>query len=192
MTVEIALQCFPATVTPVRAIWTLVHRSAGAELEITFWLDAEMHAIRLPPPAPPVIATHLWQHTCFEAFVAMEGQSAYHELNFAPSGEWAAYAFRGYRQGCTLATDMPPPLISMRATDSRLELKAILSLGTLSAAHMLAPLRLGLSAVVEDGDGVYSYWALHHPADKPDFHHADSFALRLAPPHPQPARSRTP
>jgi hypothetical protein len=171
----------------VRAIRALVDRTAGGELEITFCLDAEIPAIRLPPPASPRIATQLWEHTCFEAFLAMEGQSAYHEFNFAPSGEWAAYAFRGYRQGRAVAAGIQPPLISIRATDSRLVLKAILRLGTLSAAHVIAPLRLGLSAVVEDGDGVCSYWALHHPADKPDFHHADSFALWLPPPHPRPA-----
>jgi hypothetical protein len=37
-----------------------------------------------------------------------------------------------------------------------------------------------LAAVVETTRGI-SYWALHHPADKPDFHHPDSFALRLEP-----------
>jgi len=37
-----------------------------------------------------------------------------------------------------------------------------------------------LSAVIEATDGSLSYWALEHPADKPDFHHPDSFALELA------------
>ena len=41
------------------------------------------------------------------------------------------------------------------------------------------PLRLGLSAVVEDVDGILSYWALRHPSGKPDFHHTDAFALQL-------------
>ena len=32
-------------------------------------------------------------------------------------------------------------------------------------------------------DGSHSYWALHHPAALPDFHHRDGFTLELAPPH---------
>ena len=39
--------------------------------------------------------------------------------------------------------------------------------------------RLGLSTVIEDGDGGISYWALAHPSAKPDFHHPDSFVLDL-------------
>jgi hypothetical protein len=42
-----------------------------------------------------------------------------------------------------------------------------------------APWRLGLSAVIEDTRGSLSYWALAHPPGKPDFHHADGFALEL-------------
>ena len=62
--------------------------------------------IRVPPPGVPRIATDLWRHTCFEAFIAVEGLPAYHEFNFAPSGEWAIYAFAGYRDGGPLANEM--------------------------------------------------------------------------------------
>ena len=34
-------------------------------------------------------------------------------------------------------------------------------------------------AVIEDKARVLSYWALKHPAEKPDFHHADSFVVEL-------------
>jgi hypothetical protein len=40
-------------------------------------------------------------------------------------------------------------------------------------------LRLGLTAVVEDHSGRMSYWALRHPAEKPDFHDAGGFVARL-------------
>jgi hypothetical protein len=39
--------------------------------------------------------------------------------------------------------------------------------------------RLGLSAVVEEKNGVLSCWPLKHPPGKPDFHHPDAFALEL-------------
>jgi len=36
-----------------------------------------------------------------------------------------------------------------------------------------------LSAVLEEQDGTKSYWALAHPAEKPDFHAPDCFVARL-------------
>ena len=43
-------------------------------------------------------------------------------------------------------------------------------------------LSVGLSAVIEDLDGSLSYWSLKHPPGKPDFHHADCFALEIVVP----------
>jgi hypothetical protein len=34
--------------------------------------------------------------------------------------------------------------------------------------------------VIEEAGGGISYWALAHPPGRPDFHHADGFALELA------------
>ena len=39
--------------------------------------------------------------------------------------------------------------------------------------------RLGLTAVVEAADGSLSYWALHHPAARADFHNGGGFALGI-------------
>lgn len=36
-----------------------------------------------------------------------------------------------------------------------------------------------ITAVIEETDGTKSYWALAHPAGKPDFHHPDGFVLEL-------------
>jgi hypothetical protein len=33
--------------------------------------------------------------------------------------------------------------------------------------------------VIEENDGMLSYWSLKHPPGNPDFHHPDSFALEL-------------
>jgi hypothetical protein len=187
MTVEhcIDLKCHPSTpAEAVRAIQMLVRRSADAELRMTFRLDGDIPRIRVPLPGAPRINTQLWQHTCFEAFIAVEGQAAYHEFNFAPSGEWAAYAFSGYRNGGPLANETMRPYIAVRSTGSRLELDALVRLDVLSAIHPRASLRIGLSAVIEACDEL-SYWAIHHPSDKPDFHNAAGFALLLEPPAPE-------
>jgi hypothetical protein len=167
--------------TAVSAIAVRIRRAANAELQMTFRLDGDISRIRVPSPGVPRFATQLWQHTCFEAFIAVEGQPAYHEFNFAPSGEWTVYSFRGYRDGSPVADDAMNPHIATRASGSRLELDAIVRLDALSAIHQRAGLRIGLAAIVEASDG-FSYWALRHPAGKPDFHDADGFTLLLEPP----------
>jgi hypothetical protein len=184
MTVErwIDLSCHPSTRTEtVRAVQVLVRRSAGAELQLTFRLDGDIPRINIPSPVAPRIGSDLWRHTCFEAFIAIDGQQAYHEFNFAPSGEWCIYALSGYRNGSPLADQAMRPDILVRSTQSRLELDALVRLDRLSAIHPRAVLRNGLSAVIEASDGL-SYWAIRHRADKPDFHDADGFALLVEPP----------
>jgi hypothetical protein len=181
----IDLRCHPSTSTEaVRAIAVLVRRSASAELRMTFRLDGDIPRIRISPVGVPRFATDLWSHTCFEAFIAVDGQPAYHEFNFATSGEWAVYAFVGYRNGGPIADEILRPNIAIRSTASRLELDAMVRLDSLSAIHPRASIRIGLSAVIETSDGL-SYWALRHPADNPDFHDADGFALLLEPPIPE-------
>ncbi len=187
MTVEhwIDLECHPSKHSEtVRAIQVLVRRSTGAELQMTFRLDGEIPRIWVSSPGVPRIATDLWRHTCFETFISVEGHPAYHEFNFAPSGEWAVYAFAGYRDGGPLANELLRPNIAVRSTESRLELDSVVRLDGLSAVHPRACLRVGLSAIIEASDGL-SYWALRHPVDKPDFHDADGFALLLEPPDPK-------
>jgi hypothetical protein len=187
MTVEqwIDLECHPSTRTEsVRAIQVLVRRAASAELQLTFRLDGDISRISIPAPVAPRIGTELWRHTCFEAFINLQGQTAYHEFNFAPSGEWCLYALSGYRKGDPVADETMRPQIALRANGSRLELDALVRLDTLSSVHSRASLRIGLSAVIETSDGL-SYWALRHPANKPDFHDAAGFTLLLEPPGPE-------
>ena len=102
----------------------------------------------------------------------------YREFNFSPSGEWAVYAFRGYRDSGELEVELAPAIV-VRRTMNRLELDAEISRDLLPQGRSL---RLGLSAVVEDADGGLSYWALRHAPGKPDFHHPDAFALPLVRP----------
>ncbi|MEB3264615.1 MAG: hypothetical protein VKJ66_09615 [Synechococcus sp.] len=49
----------------------------------------------------------------------------------------------------------------------------------LPPALVEAPLRIGVTAVLEDRRGGISYWALAHTGPEPDFHRRDSFLLRL-------------
>jgi len=102
----------------------------------------------------------------------------YREFNFSPSGEWAVYDFRNYRNGGVLENDLAPGIVVHKTMD-RLELGAEIGQVLLPQGR---PLRLGLSAIVEDAAGILSYWALRHPPGKPDFHHTDTFALQMRSP----------
>jgi hypothetical protein len=163
----------------LRSIEARIAREPGGALTVTYILQGDLAQVRVPAPRLPRPGDRLWEHTCCEIFIACAGSAAYHEFNLAPSGEWAAYAFTRYREGGTAADPSLDPRVSVRASAGKLELDAVLRLDRLSPRHAAAALQLGLSAVVEESDGTLGYWALKHPAGKPDFHHPDSFALEL-------------
>jgi hypothetical protein len=162
----------------VRGVRVDVTRTADA-LALAYVLEGDLDAIRIPAPATPAVVHGLWEHTCFEAFVAADGAAAYHEMNLAPSGAWAAFAFRGYRDGGPLSDPALAPGIAVRREAGRLLLDARVPLARLSPAYAAARLRVGLTAVVEAADGGPSFWAIRHPTGRPDFHHHDGFALVL-------------
>jgi hypothetical protein len=166
-----ALQPHPTTPSfAVGAIDADVSR-VGAGLTVRYRLSGRIGELILPPPAAPVRTDGLWRHTCFEAFVAGE-DGGYDEFNFAPSGQWAAYRFDSYRAGMR-PLEMAMPQIVVTSTNEVLELTATFAFAGEGE-------RLGLAAVIEEVGGGISYWALTHPPGKPDFHHADCFALDLA------------
>ncbi|MBM4263444.1 MAG: DOMON-like domain-containing protein [Deltaproteobacteria bacterium] len=150
------------------------------QLIFRYRLDGNLALLRLPKLAAPVHADGLWQHTCFEAFVGVRGSAAYYEFNFSPSRQWAVYEFRSYRDGVPLRASDWAPELSVRYAGNCLELEAVVPLEPLAWITAGARLHVGLTAVIEGGDGELSYWALKHPADKPDFHHPESFLLQLA------------
>ena len=146
---------------------------ASATCNIWFGIDQPLSRFKVSPPGDPRRADGLWQSTCFEAFVQAEGEEAYREYKFAPSGDWAAYDFISRREGMAEAELANPPYV--RIEDN-------LTWWTLGATFALEAGRewaLGLSAVIEELDGTKSYWALAHGGEKPDFHDPACFTARL-------------
>jgi hypothetical protein len=177
-----ALACHPETATEaVHGIKARVCWTPEGALALTYVLTGDFTRLRVSPPGAPRRADRLWEHTCFEAFVSVNDKPAYYEFNFSPSGEWAAYSFRSYRDGGAAAAQDLEPTITALALGDALELDAIIHLDHLPELHAAA-LRLALAAVIEEADGSISYWALKHPPGKPDFHHLDGFALAIAQP----------
>ncbi|HYL01714.1 MAG TPA: DOMON-like domain-containing protein [Steroidobacteraceae bacterium] len=168
--------------TPGEWVWSIgaeVELTPGAALVCRYELHGEVGRLRVPAARTGRRADGLWQHTCFEVFAAAPG-GGYYEFNFAPSLEWAAYRFSGYREGMTPAPLTRAPGLKARRTADRLELTAQLYLEGLAELARGPLLHLGLSAVVEDDGGRLSYWALRHAPGNPDFHDPDAFALELS------------
>ncbi len=155
----------------VEAIEVAVQRHASV-FRLRYRLSGDLAALAIPAETEPASRDGLWSRTCFEGFLQRADRS-YAELNFSPSREYAGYAFSGYRTGSG-PLDIFPPRIDVCRSEGLLLLTAIVSL-----PDALDFVRAGLSAVVEEADGTKSWWALAHPAAKPDFHHPDSFVHEL-------------
>lgn len=156
----------------VTASWEV---TAGGTCAFRYAIRGAVERLRLPPRGTPRRSDGLWRHTCFEAFVAV-GDAGYLEFNFSPSGEWAAYAFAGYR---VRAPDpaLAPPRIECVATPRTIVLTATLAEPGLPVAAGQRTGPLGLAAVLETTDGALGYFAAHHPAERPDFHDRRGFVL---------------
>jgi hypothetical protein len=178
----VTLTCHPETPSDaLRRVSARVRRNPGTRLAGTYVLEGDLERVRVPAPRIPRIASRLWQHTCCEIFIACKGMRAYQEFNFSPSGEWATYAFEGYRSPRLdgSGASWPAPEVVVRAAPGNLELHAVIRLDRLAAFRPGMLLLLALAAVIEESSGVLSYWALRHPPGKPDFHHSEAFALEL-------------
>jgi len=178
----VTLTPHPDTPGPAIGIAVEVLRPRTAGVELRYLLSGEVSRVVLPASVRPSRAHELWRTTCFEAFIEKAG-GGYCELNIAPTGQWAAYDFTGYREGMNGHAGVE------KRDPRRVQDEASFSLwATFDLDRMIGdapgPWRMGLSAVIEDVDGGISYWALAHPPGKPDFHHRDSFALTLPPPEP--------
>ena len=158
--------------------------AGSGTLCLRYRLHGDLPRIRVPSASRAGRADGLWMHTCFEAFVHAGTAPRYLELNFSPSGQWAAYRFSGYRDGREPLELEEPPRIVVRCEGGApgrggsLELAASVRLPVLTATAG-SKLHLGLCAVVEDDAGGLSYWALRHAAGRPDFHHPETFTLEL-------------
>jgi hypothetical protein len=158
-----------------------IARPRADSLTLSYLVTGKMSDIRMPPITAAERRDGLWRHTCFEAFFRASSGAEYYEFNFSPSTQWAAYRFSSYRTGMCVAAEISTPPIEVQSGSDRCTLRASLELDRLSGLSRQGAWRLGLSTLIEDTSGRMSYWALAHPPGKPDFHHADCFALEFSP-----------
>ena len=159
----------------IEAIDVTATLGQGGEIELVYRVTGAIEVLKIADPAIPDRVDGLWKNTCFELFVGNSEDKSYLEYNFAPSGQWAAYAFTGYREGMTdLAC--APPQINCTAGEGIFEMTVTVDL---PESLRMVDVMAGFSAVIADNGGRIAYWALAHPPGKADFHHKDCFALQL-------------
>ncbi len=136
---------------PVKGVDVSVAPAGSDLLSFRYTLSGHPGGVKIPARRACVRADELWRHTCFEAFLKTPGESGYRELNFSPSGEWAAYRFDAYRAGMAVDPELEVPQLEIRAAADVLEMRAQVRLaGVLCAAPALA---VALAVVVESIDG---------------------------------------
>lgn len=123
----------------------------------------------------------LWQNTCFEMFLGIDGQSDYREINLSPVEVWNCYQFADYRT----PNQMPP----VQAQDIQLlevqtqshKLHAVIDVQGLLAHYQcaLTDLRIGLTAVMKFKNGQNHFFALQHAGSAADFHRKLDWTARL-------------
>ena len=172
------LHCHPAgPVSDIEEISVEWSMSGNGKIWLRYHASGDVTGIKLPAVAEkPQRTDNLWETTCFELFLRKPDEPEYCELNFSPSGNWAAYSFHCYREKMELLALSQSPEIFMDFSDSHVALEVTLGLPDIWTRNELDA---GLSAVVEMQSGEKSLWALAHPAAKPDFHHQDGFALKM-------------
>ena len=158
-------------------IGVTIERPSTGTLRFEYVAAGRIADIVLPPPGQPLRTNNLWKTTCFEAFLAPAQFTAYRELNFSPSSQWAAYDFSSYRSDMVQAALPAAPEIRVEKSADLLTIDVLLSIDI-----PLEPCLVGLAAVIEETGGNKSYWALSHSSSAPDFHRRDCFALELPAP----------
>lgn len=139
------------------------------ELKLAFEFSAGIQHLVLSQTA--LDPARLWEHTCAELFVGLEG-GGYAEWNFSPSGQATRFDFSGYRAR-SAASFQEPVEVSVVRRDRAVR---IVATGPLLRG-LSGVVGLGLAAVARAPTGGCSYWALQHSGAEPDFHDARGFAL---------------
>jgi hypothetical protein len=178
------LQPFPGSIAPDISITGVVTRDRQ-QLKVVyivsgdlFYNRAVIDSIQIPALNPnPTRQLELWETTCLECFIGLPEAQNYWEFNFAPNGNWNAFALIDYRKGIIEESEITSISIETSRTLSQFALSATIPLGAIVPAH--ATLEISITAVIQTQDQGVSYWAIAHCGREADFHRRDSFVITL-------------
>jgi hypothetical protein len=162
----------------VNAIDVTVALEPDGTLALEYALSGSLDGLHIPTVGPVGPGERLWEHTCFEVFIRADGAPGYVEFNFAPSRQWAALGFAGYRKPGA-SRHRPAPAVEVLRQGGLLSLSVRVPAAALPELRGARRVRFAVSAVIESRAGELAYWALWHPAGRPDFHHAEAFAIAI-------------
>lgn len=154
-----------------------IRRSADV-LDIEYDVTDSFYEVQWPNPvAKPMRKDELWQHTCFELFIAPWGVNGYWEFNIAPNSDWNCYRFSDYREN-------QKPEFNIQAIDCVLHDSDTMHKHLSVSIPLFKELRnttwsVGICAVIRDKNQQLHYYALAHCGKQPDFHLRNSFMLTL-------------
>jgi hypothetical protein len=161
-------------------------------LSLHYSLEGKIDAVLLPPAARQASRRdELWRSTCFEFFLAIKNQAGYWEFNMSPSGDWNVYRMDAYRK---LGFREETAILQL-PFDFRKESEKFLLDVAVDLTPILSPgqqLQLAIAAIIQTRDNNETYWALAHPASRPDFHTRKSFTLQLSAAQTHPAGQSAP
>lgn len=156
----------------------------GDRLQLSYKLTGDVAAVKLPGlTALAQRRNQLWQRSCFELFLGIQGEPGYWEFNLSPNGDWNVYRLSGYREGLTPELAYGALPFTVMVTESFCTLDLDLDLSQIVAADQA--LEVGLTTVIEERaeseteSGRISYWAIAHTGPEADFHRRDSFGIQL-------------
>lgn len=176
-----ALIPFPANDLPKIQIRGEIERIRN-RLSIHYSVTGKIDSILLPSISYLPSRKHdLWKATCFEFFIAFKDQPRYWEFNLSPSSAWNVYAMDAYRQvNMREETRFPQLPFEFVNTDGELSLDVSVDLSPILPRDSI--LQIGITAIIQTGDGNETYWALSHPGAptaQADFHLRESFVIEL-------------
>jgi hypothetical protein len=150
------------------------------QLTLNYTLQGDLATVKIPAPATtPTRTKSLWEHTCFEFFLAEQGSDRYWEFNLSPSSDWNIYQLDGYRQELREALEFTSLPFTIQHHPQELSLQLTVNLESLVSPTAI--LDLAVTAVIQFVNDEVSYWALTHVGPEADFHRRESFAIALEP-----------
>jgi hypothetical protein len=167
------LKPFDSLTAPKITIGGTIQRQNN-QLQIQYNIQGDTQSILWPQTAnPPNRRFGLWEQTCLEFFIAQPDAQPYWEVNLSPSGDWNIYHLADYRQDLTEEAVYK----SLAIACNDLSLSASLDLSPI--VPVSSPIQLSITAVIQTQNTDYSYWAIAHTGQEPDFHLRESFVLQL-------------
>jgi hypothetical protein len=148
-------------------------------LDVRYVLQGDLTQVLFPPKVEsPGRKFALWEATCLEFFVAIDGRPDYWEFNLAPNGNWQVFYLSDYRSGLKDEAAINYLPLVIQQDEQGLQLDLSIDLTCLFPPD--TELAMAITAVIQAKTGEYSYWSLQHSGEEADFHRRADFVMNLS------------